>query len=73
MEYKNIQLSDELLKKLDAKKLSDDETYEDIIWGFLENTMELSDDTIVDIERARAEIKAGNYVTEEEMKAELGL
>jgi predicted transcriptional regulator len=73
MGYTTIQLSTELLNKLKARKLSDRETYEEVIENLIEDTMELSEETIADIERARAEIKRGEFYTEEEVRKALRL
>ena len=40
-----IQISEELKKELSKKKFSDRETYENIIWDLLEDTMELNEKT----------------------------
>lgn len=71
MESTTIQLSGSLLNELKARKLSERETYEDVIYDLLEDTMELSEETKADIERARSEIKAGKYYTLDEMKSKL--
>ncbi len=68
-----IQVSTDLQKELANRKLHCQETYEDVIWGALEDSMELSEETIRDIEISRAEIKAGKVYTFEEVKKELGL
>lgn len=73
MGYTTIQLSTELLNKLKARKLSDRETYEEVIENLIEDTMELSKETIKDIEKSRAEIKRGEFYTLEEVKSELKL
>ena len=40
-----IQISEELKKELTKKKLYTAESYEDVIWDLMEDTMELSDET----------------------------
>ena len=40
-----IQISQGLQKELMERKLSDSETYEEIIWDVLEDTMEISEET----------------------------
>ena len=67
-----IQISQDLLKVLRARKLYDNESYEDIIWNMLEDTMELSEQTKRNIAKAQAEIKAGKYYTLEQVKEKLG-
>ena len=68
-----IQVSTELQQELIKRKLYDQETYEEVIWGALEDSMELSEETKRDMEISRAEIKAGKFHTLEEVKKELRL
>lgn len=68
-----IQVSTELQQELVKRKLIDTETYEDVIWGALEDSMGLSEETIRDMEISRAEIKAGKFHTLEEIKNGLRL
>ena len=66
-----IQISDDLQKELSKKKLYDRETYEDILWDLLEDTMEISEQTKKDIEQSRKEIAEGKMVSLEEIKRKL--
>ena len=66
-----IQISEEL--KMDLAKRNDKDTYEEIIWDLLEDTMELSKETKIALERARKEAENGRVLTLEEVKKELGL
>lgn len=66
-----IQISADLQKELTNRKLSDKETYEEVIWGMLEDSQELSDETKKEIADARAEIKAGKSYTIAQVKKEL--
>jgi len=66
-----IQISEELKKELSKKKFSDRETYENIIWNLLEDTMELNEETKKEIEESREEIKAGKVYTLAQIKKEL--
>ena len=68
-----IQISEELKEKLALRKMSNKDRYEDVIWDLLEDTMELNEQTIKDIEIARKEFKEGKYVTHAQLKKELGL
>ena len=68
-----IQVSNELLETLKKRKFHEKESYEDIIWDLIEDTEELSEETLRDIEKSRAEIKAGKYHTLEEVRKRLGL
>ena len=63
-----IQISDDLQKELSKKKLYDRETYEEILWNLIEDTMELSEQTKKDIEQSRKEIIEGKTVSLEEIK-----
>ena len=68
-----IQVSTELVNLLKNRKLYDKESYEEVIWDLVEDTMELSEETKRDIEKARADIKAGRFYTHEQVKKKLGL
>jgi len=67
-----IQISEELQKELSKRKLRG-ETYEDVLWDLLEDTMELSDETLKEIEEARNDYRKGRTYSLEEVKKELGL
>lgn len=66
-----IQISADLQKELTNRKLSDKETYEEVIWDMLEDSQELSDETKKEIADARADIKAGRSYTMAKVKKEL--
>jgi|TARA_B100001971_G_C18122182_1_gene500048 spore coat protein CotF len=68
-----IQVSNDLQDELNKRKIFDRETYEEVIWDILEDTMELSEQTKKDIEQARKEIKQGKFKSLEQVKKELGL
>lgn len=68
-----IQISADLQKELTNRKLSDKETYEEVIWDMIEDSQELSEETKRDIADSYAEIKAGRFHTLAEVKKELGL
>ena len=68
----SIRISYDLLNTL--KKFKEDgDSYEDIIWDFIEPHLELSDQAKKEIEQSKKEYKRGNFVTLEEVKKELGL
>jgi len=67
-----IQVSVDLIKQLKGQKMFPRESYEDVIRNLLEDCRELNEETKEDIEKARAEIRAGKYYTLEEVKRELG-
>jgi len=67
----SIRISLDLLNAL--KKFKEDrDSYEDVIWDFIEPHLELSTQTKKEIKISRQEYKRGNFVTFEEMKKELG-
>lgn len=68
-----IQVSTELIEQLKNRKMYDKESYEEIIWGLMEDSMELSEETKKSIEEAKKEIKQGKFYTHEQVKKELGI
>ena len=66
-----IQISEDLQKTLQKRKLYEKETYEEVIWDLLEDTMELSEQTKNDIRMAEEDIKAGKIVSLEEIKKKM--
>ena len=68
-----ISISQELLAKLKERKMYDKESYEEVIWDALEDSMELSEETKKRNELAEEEIKAGRSYSLEEVKKELGI
>ncbi len=68
-----IQVSNKLLEKLKQKKLYDKESYEEVIWDLMEDSMELSEETKRSIEQSRKEIAEGKTATLEEVKKKLKL
>jgi hypothetical protein len=69
----SIQISEDLQKELIKRKFSDNETYEEVIWDLVEDSLELSEETKKEIALARAEIKEGRSHSLAEVKKELGL
>jgi len=69
----SIQISEGLKKELINRKIVENETYEEVIWGLVEDVHELSSETKRDIARARAEIRGGRSHTLAEVKKELDL
>ena len=65
-----IQVSEELKKELHKRKMFAKETYEDIIWGLLEDTMGLSKETLKDIKKAESESAKGQTTSLEQVKKE---
>ena len=68
-----IQVSNDLLEELKNRKMYAKESYEEVIWDLIEDTMELSEETKRNIKEAEADIKAGRTVSLEQVKKELGL
>jgi hypothetical protein len=68
-----IQVSERLQKELAKRKMYEKETYEEVIWGLVEDSQELNEETKKEIAQARQEIKEGKHHTLEEVKKELGL
>ncbi len=68
-----IQISESLKKELTKRKMYKRETYEDVIWGIIESTMELSEETKKAIKQSLKEIKQGKTYTLEEVKRQAGL
>ncbi len=69
----SIQISENLQKELVKRKFHNKETYEEVIWDMIEDSLELSDQTKKEIALARVEIEAGKSRTLAEVKKELGL
>ena len=69
----SIQISEELQTELIKRKMYDKETYEEVIWDLVEDSMELSEQTKKEISEARDEIRMGRSHTLDEVKKELGL
>jgi len=68
-----IQISQELKEKLALRKKDSKDTYEEVIWDLLEDTMELSESTKKAIKKAREDYKKGKFYTHKQVKKELGL
>ena len=71
MAITTIQVTEDLVSVLKQKKMYDKESYEEVIWDMIEDTVELSEETKREIEQARAEIKAGKFKTLAQVKKEL--
>jgi len=68
-----IQVTNKLMEELRNRKMYDKESYEEIIWDLLEDTMELSEETKRHIKQAEKEIREGKTVPLLKIKKELGL
>ena len=69
----SIQVSKDLLGKLQMMKMHNKESYEDIIWDLIEDRMEFSEETKKNIAEAEKDIKAGRVHKWEDVKKELGI
>lgn len=68
-----IQISERLRDELKKRKLYAQESYEEIIWGLMEDAEELSEDALKAIGRAEADFVAGRFVSHETLKKKYGL
>lgn len=66
-----IQISESLQEALTKKKLYEKETYEEVIWDLIEDSLELSEETKKNIEKSEKEIKEGKVRKWEDIKKEL--
>ena len=69
----SIQISRDLLATLKKRKISQKESYEDVIWDLIEDSLEISEKTKKEIAVAREQYKRGEFKTLEQVKKELGL
>ena len=67
----SIRISTELLNILKKFK-EDNDSYEDVIWDFIEPHLELSDESKKEIDDSIKEYGAGEFFTFEQVKKELG-
>ena len=72
-ENTSIQIKKKTKSKLDQLKLSRRDTYNDVIEYLIEDSSELNQETLKEIQNALEEYKQGKYITLEETKRELGL
>ncbi len=68
-----IQISKNLLEKLQLMKMHNKESYEEIIWDLIEDRMELSDETKKNVIISEKQIKEGKTISLEELKKRLRL
>ena len=68
-----MQVSKELLNKLQSMKMHAKESYEELIWDLIEDRMEFSEETKRDIVESETEIREGKTVSLEEIKKKLGM
>ena len=63
-----IQVSNDLVEKLKKMKINSKESYENIIWDLIEDSMELSEETKRNIKESRKEYERGEVVSFEKIK-----
>lgn len=68
-----IQLSTDVKRTLEAMKIHPRETFNDVLERVVEDLRELDKGTLVEVEKARAEIRAGKYLTQEQVRKAMGL
>lgn len=68
-----IQISHKLHEALKVRKISKKETYEEVIWDLLEDTMELSEETKMNISKSEKEIREGKTASLSEIEKRLGM
>jgi len=66
-----IQISKNLLEKLARMKMHEKESYENVIWDLIEDKMEFSKETKLNIEKSEREIKEGKTISLEAVKKKL--
>jgi len=71
MAITTIQISKDLLGELKSRKMYNKESYEDIIRDLLEDTLELSKETLANIKKSEEDIQAGRVKTLAEVEARL--
>ncbi len=68
-----IQIKRATKDALDKLRLSKRDTYNDIIEQLIEDSLELTEETLREIEEARVEVQQGKFVTLAQLKQDLGL
>jgi predicted transcriptional regulator len=66
--YTTIKISDSLKKKLENMKITDGETYEEVIEDLIEDHLALNPSFVESVEEARKEIKTGQFVSLSKLK-----
>ena len=68
-----IQISQHLQKELVQRKLSESESYEDVIWDMLEDVMEISAETKEILRQSEKDVKAGRVKSLSAVKRDLNV
>ena len=61
--YTTIKISETLKKKLENMKITDGETYEEVIEDLIEDHLAINPAFVDSVEKARDEIKGGKFVS----------
>ncbi len=72
MAITTIQVDVDVKNKLEALKLSDRDTFNDVIEDLIEDTMELSEKTKRELAESIAQIERGEFVSHKDLGKELG-
>lgn len=68
-----IQVSEQLAQYLHSQKIYPKESYEDVIWDLVEDSLEISEETKKNIQQSEKEIAEGKTVKLEDIKKRLKL
>src|SRR3989344_4468243 len=68
-----IQVSKQLANTLKKRRQYDKESYEEVIWNLVEDTMEINAEAKKEVVAARADTKAGKFYTHDQVKKRLGM
>ncbi|MFW6285621.1 MAG: hypothetical protein ACOC16_00450 [Nanoarchaeota archaeon] len=68
-----INVSNELQKFLSSRKLFDKESYEEVIWDLVEDSLRINEQTKEEIKLAREEAKKGKIFSFDEVIKEAGI
>ena len=66
-----IQVSNNLVNRLRTMKMTDSESYENVIWDLIEDRMELSTETRKNIAKAEKEFREGKTISLEEIERKM--
>ncbi|MEX0861680.1 hypothetical protein [Nitrosopumilus sp.] len=78
VETTTIQISKEIKRKLETLKNHKQETYDALLTRFLQIVTDddsglLTDDDLLEIEQSMKDLKEGKYITNKQLRKELGL
>ena len=75
MAITTIQISEQIKKVLERNKISNRDSYSDVLFYILEDAglLELNEETKKEIIKAEEEIKKGEFVSHKDLKKELGI